>query len=204
MLTGASGARAAPLPAPDGMVMITLPVPEPAPPAISLPDLLFWWAPRDGGETAGIGLAAEVVARGPDRFAEVERRAAEILARVVPDGRDPDGAPPWTPRMFGGFAFAPGAAGAPPWSDFGDAWFALPRLLYRRQGRRAWLSFLVDASGGAAARDQAVREAHHLLGRLRSAPPDDPGAGIPSLRSLRQLDPSQWADRVGRIRSAIA
>jgi len=78
-----TSALAAPAHSPDALTIITLPVAEPAPSALSLPDLLFWWAPRDGGEVAGTGVAAEVTARGPDRFAEVERRAAEILARVA-------------------------------------------------------------------------------------------------------------------------
>jgi menaquinone-specific isochorismate synthase len=199
MLTGALAAR---VQAPDALAMITLPVPEPAPPALSLPDLLFWWAPRDGGEVGGVGIAAEVTARGPDRFAEVERRAAELLARVAV--HDAAGAPPWTPRLFGGFAFAPGAADAPPWTDFGDAWFALPRLLYRRDGQRAWLSVVFGEAGGAAARDQAVGEAERLLAALRAAGQSGPRTGAPALRSLRQLDPALWSEHVRRIRAAIA
>jgi salicylate biosynthesis isochorismate synthase len=210
MLTGA-GALAAPVPAPDALTIVTLALPEPAPPALALPDLLFWWAPRDGGEVAGIGVAAEVVARGPDRFAEVERRGAEILARV--SVVDAAGAPPWTPRMFGGFAFAPGAADVPPWADFGDAWFVLPRVLYRREGHRGWLSVVVGG-GGSAARERAVAEADRVLGGLRAAAarldtPVSHGAldsrnGSAAPCSLRQLDPAVWGDRVRSIRASIA
>ena len=196
-----TSALVAPVSPPDGLTVITVPVPEPAPPALSLPDLLFWWAPRDGGEVAGIGVAAEVTASGPDRFAEVERRAAEILARV--SVHDAAGAPPWTPRLYGGFAFAPGAAAAPPWTGFGDAWFALPRVLYRREGRRAWLSVAIDGSGGAGARDRALAEAERLVAALGGARPHHARVA-PELRSLRQLDPAVWRDRVTRIRAAIA
>lgn len=197
-----TGAMAAPVQAQDALTMITVPFPEPVPPALSLPDLLFWWAPRDGGEMAGIGVAAEIGARGPDRFAEVERRASELFARVAVDGAD--GAPPWSPRLFGGFAFAPGAADAPPWADFGDAWFVLPRLLYRREGQRAWLSVVVGEASGADARGLAMREAERLVVALREGRPVDARAAAPEVRSLRQLDPSLWRDRVCRIRAAIA
>jgi isochorismate synthase len=196
-----TGALAAPAPAPDAFAVITLPVPEPAPPALCLPDLLFWWAPRDGGEVAGAGVAAEVTARGADRFADLERRGAELLARVVAV-REPGGAPPWTPRLYGGLAFASGAADAPPWSDFGDAWFALPRVLYRREGRRAWLSVVFDGSGGAAARDRALAEAQERVAALGASPAERRAA--PVLRSMRQLDPALWRDRVAGIRAAIA
>ncbi|HKE18786.1 MAG TPA: isochorismate synthase [Kofleriaceae bacterium] len=197
-----TSALAAPLPAPDAFAVITLPVPEPAPPALSLPDLLFWWAPRDGGEVAGLGVAAEITARGADRFADLERRGAELLARVAAV-REPPGAPPWTPRLYGGLAFAPGAADAAPWSDFGDAWFALPRVLYRREGRRAWLSVVVDGSAGAAARERALAEAQAMVASL-GAQPAERRAAPAALRGMRQLDPAVWRDRVARIRAAIS
>jgi isochorismate synthase len=190
-----TGALAAPVTAPEALTVITRPVPHPAPPALALPDLLFWWAPRDGGEVAGIGVAAEVRASGPDRFAAIERAAADILSRVVV--RDADGAPPWTPRLYGGFAFAPGGADEPPWAGFGDAWFALPRLLYRREGGRAWLSVVVPAG----AEDRALAEAERLIAGLSGTRPE---RAAPALRSLRQLDPAVWRERVTGIRAAIA
>jgi isochorismate synthase len=189
-----TGALAAPAPAPD-LTMITVPV-EPAPSALALPDLLFWWAPRDGGEVSGAGVAAEVSARGPDRFAELERRAAELLARVAVE--DAPGAPRWTPRLFGGLAFAPGAADAPPWTDFGDAWFVLPRVLYRRDGERAWLSITVESR---VAREQVAAEAERWIAALRGS---RAAASAPRLRSLRQLDPALWRERVRQVRAAIA
>jgi isochorismate synthase len=196
-----TGALAAPAPAPAELTLVTLPVADPVP-ALSLPDLLFWWAPREGDEVAGIGVAAEITARGPDRFAEVERSAAELLGRIATV--EAPGAPPWTPRLFGGFAFAPGAADAPPWTDFGDAWFALPRLLYRRDGERAWLSVLVAGSPGAAGREQLIGEANRLLGALRAASPAPGNGAPPALRRIEQLDPAVWSDHVRGIRAAIA
>ena len=208
-----TGALAAPALAPDALTMVTVPFPG-AVPAHSLPELLFWWAPRDGGEVAGIGVAAEVTASGPDRFAEVERRAAELFARIASDEASGAGESAWTPRLWGGLAFAPGGADAAPWADFGDAWFVLPRLLYRRDGGRAWLTLVCDAgeASGEDARALARAEAARLAAAVSAAPSgratalDRAGERGPAaaLLGLRQIDPAVWRDRVGSIRAAIA
>jgi hypothetical protein len=134
----------------EALTAVTVAVPEPIPPLWSFPDLAFWWAPREGDEVAGLGVAAELRARGADRFDELRRRATELLARV--SVVDPPEAPPWTPRLHGGFAFAPGSADAPPWSEFGDAGFQLPRALLRRQEGRTWLTVIgrAPAVGGSS------------------------------------------------------
>jgi isochorismate synthase len=198
-----TSALAAQVPSPDALTLVTVPFPEPAPPPSALPDALFWWAPREGAEVAGLGIAAEITARGPARFDEVERRAAELFARVAVV--EEAGAPAWTPRLFGGFAWSPGAADAAPWVDFGDAWFVLPRLLYRREAGRAWLSLVIDGQEARVedARAIARAEVDRLAAALRGAS-DGRTIGAPSVRSLHQLDPSVWRDRVGSIRSAIA
>jgi isochorismate synthase len=176
----------------EAITAVTVPVPEPAPAAWTLPDLFFWWAPRDGGEVAALGVAGEVSGRGPDRFAEVRRRGAELLSRVTVV-ESPD-APPWTPRLYGGFAFAPGSADAAPWADFGDAWFALPRAVIRREAGRSWLTVLV---AGRAARTHATQ----LLERIRREVREP---RRPSVRSVSQLDPAAWRAGVEDIRSSIA
>ena len=210
-----SSALPAVAPAPGALSLFTVAVPAPAPPPWALPDLSVWWAPRDGTEIAGLGIAAAVSASGPDRFGEIERRGRELLARLEIAGRE---APPITPRLWGGFAFAPGAAAAPPWSDFGDAWFALPRALYMRQGQRGWLSLVVDG-GDRGARERASAELCRLLDQVvRAARPGggDGGRGpagdhdsrrvreSPEIVRLRQLDPGLWRERVEGIRQVIA
>jgi len=187
----------APLRAPDPLSFVTVPVPAPAPPAWCLPDLRVWWAPRGGGEIACLGLAAEVSARGADRLAELRRRAAELFARVIV--HDAPDAPPFSPRLLGGFAFAPGAADAPPWRELGDAWFALPRAYYRREGERAWLTVVAAGSRGAAL-DQASRAAERLV---RTAPRAAPGAP-PPVTAVHQQDRASWRAGVEEIRRAIA
>lgn len=178
----------------EALTAVTVPVPEPVPPFWSLPDLAFWWAPREGDEVAGLGIAAEVRARGVDRFAEVRRRAAELFARV--NVIDPPEAPPWTPRLYGGFAFAAGSADAPPWSDFGDAGFQLPRALLRRQEGRTWLTVI----GRAPADGQAERVRDRLLAAAREAETARP----PEVRRVHQLPRAEWRARVEEIGALIA
>jgi isochorismate synthase len=205
--SGTSEAKRAPgiaeAPPAERLAFVTVAV-EDAPPAWAMPDLLFWWAPGGGVETAGLGVALEVTARGPNRFAEVRRRGAEALARVT--AIDLADAPAWTPRLHGGFAFAPGAADEAPWSAFGDAWFGLPRVMYRREGNRGWLSLVVDGSSRpearSAARERAEDEAARLVRRMRAtaAAPE----ALPPVEAVRQLDPALWSARVEEIRAAIA
>ena len=178
----------------ESLTAVTVPVPEPVPPLWAFPDLAFWWAPREGDEVVGLGVAAEVRARGGDRFAELERRAAELLARV--NVIDPPEAPPWTPRLYGGFAFAPGGADQPPWSDFGDACFQLPRALFRRQEGRTWLTVI----GRAPASGQPERMCERLLAAAR----EGGAARPPELRAVHQLAPATWRAQVEEVRAAIA
>lgn len=176
----------------EALTAVTVPVPEPAPAFWALPDLSFWWAPREGDEVAGIGIAAEVRGRGADRFAEVRRRGAELLARV--NVIDPPEAPPLLPRLYGGFAFAPGAADAEPWTEFGDAWFVLPRALLRRQEGRTWLTLI----GRAPASGHAERACERLLAEAGAA------ARLPAIRAVHQLAPAEWRARVDEVRALIA
>jgi menaquinone-specific isochorismate synthase len=178
----------------EALTAVTVAVPEPIPPLWSFPDLAFWWAPREGDEVAGLGVAAELRARGADRFDELRRRATELLARV--SVVDPPEAPPWTPRLHGGFAFAPGSADAPPWSEFGDAGFQLPRALLRRQEGRTWLTVI----GRAPAVGQVERIALRLVAAAREAEAARP----PALRAVRQMSPAAWRAQVEEVRDAIA
>jgi len=178
----------------EGLTAVTVPVVEPAPALWALPDLSFWWAPREGDEVAGLGVAAEVRARGSDRFGEVRRRGAELLARV--NVVDPPEAPPFSPRLYGGFAFAPGSADAEPWSELGDAWFVLPRALLRRQEGRTWLTVIARAPANGF----AERACERLLAAAREAAPAPP----PVIRSVHQLAPAAWHAWVEEVRACIA
>jgi menaquinone-specific isochorismate synthase len=157
-------------------------------------DLVVAWEPRDQDEAwAGVGVAASIEAHGPRRFDDVARAAGAIFARVA----DAAGAP--AARMFGGLAFAPGAADLPPWRGFGDARFTLPRWTYVRRGGLAWWLLAVDA---AAARDHArwyleLAELDHAL-RVPVA------AHTATVLERDDGDPAAWTRQVEDIRAEIA
>jgi isochorismate synthase len=158
-------------PEPPRLFTVTAPAP-PAPLADVLrtagmqPSLV--WSPRLRGEDewsfVGWGAAARADGAGEERFSEVRARAESIFDRL-----ERAAAIPFTPRLFGGFAFAPGRIEAPlppvsgagpasgageiaaAWAPFGDASFALPRLLYAASRDRAVIAAFVPETEASAA-----------------------------------------------------
>jgi isochorismate synthase len=103
---------------------------------------------RDGYAIAGLGEAARIGARGPDRFRAVAGRCRE-LARDAECGDDLIGLPPGAGPVFcGGFAFADAGGVSPEWSGFAAAQLVLPELSILRRAGRVWLTLcaVVDAS----------------------------------------------------------
>jgi menaquinone-specific isochorismate synthase len=93
---------------------------------------LVAWSSREL-TLVGVGVAHELRGRGDARWHELVAAAKQI-----------QGSGQIRPRLVGGLAFVPGAADAAPWTGFGDAWFALPRWSYIREGDRAHLVLAVD------------------------------------------------------------
>jgi isochorismate synthase len=156
-----------------------------------------WEQPEAEFSLAGLGAAHEVVSRGPDRFADVGRRCAEITRTRLAD--EPPGLPSgagvvWT----GGFAFAPDGGSAPQWSSFPPALAVLPELSIVRRGERAFLT-LAAFTGGDGPRRCASR-----LGSLRHAelPMLDPvPTGSVEIRS--SLPPGHYETAVAAARARI-
>jgi isochorismate synthase len=135
---------------------------------------------RDGYALIGLGEAARVDARGPERFREVARRCRE-LARAAECGDDLIGLPPGAGPVFcGGFAFADGGGGSPEWSGLAPAQLVLPELSIVRRAGRAWLTLAgVVGGNGSAERSGA------------SAPATDPSAIVDRLHDrLEALEPA--------------
>ena len=153
------------------------------------------WEPRDGRDDedawAGVGVAAELRASGPRRFEQIARAAAAVWARVSCDAEI-------MPRMFGGFAFAPGAASAPPWSELGDAWFVLPRWSYVRRGDQAWWLLAIDRESDRARWDEERAELERLVLRGPS------GAAAAGIVGRDEGDREAWRAQIEDIRAAIA
>ena len=175
-----------------GLTCIALPVPQVAAAAIvaawrSAP-VVAW----SSGATAlvGVGIAREVRGTGEDRFTDVIASAKQIeLSHVV-------GHRAWVPRLFGGLAFAPGAADRAPWTGFGDAWFALPRWTYGG----GWLVLAVDAR-------EAKQDArwHEELAAFRVAIGNGFAARPqPAMLKIDPGDTEMWRSYVRAITDAIS
>jgi salicylate biosynthesis isochorismate synthase/menaquinone-specific isochorismate synthase len=111
-------------------------------------DRWFCWEQpeRDGFALAALGSAAEVVARGAGRFAELGASCAETGRDRLAD--EPDELPAAAgPVWVGGLAFAPDGAGEPQWSSFPPALLILPEVSLVRQAGRTLLT--VAALGGS-------------------------------------------------------
>ncbi len=162
-------------------------------------------APPAGFESAGIGLCAAITGAGPERFAQVERKAQALFASLSVYG----GAP--SPRLFGGFAFQSGRAESALWSGFGEARFVLPRLLYARDAGKATLSIYArrEELEAPAARRALALEAERLLSHLReqAATPPSSESGSwppPGNAELGQAGAEEWTRLVEAIRDEIS
>jgi isochorismate synthase len=182
--------------------IVTVPAPVNRPEALL--ELLptgdgFLWAPPTGPAIAGAGVAFGIRASGRRRFEEVERIAGELWPALAELRHPAVDAP--APRLYGGFAFAAGAASEAPWSSFGDADFALPRWSYGTDGTSAWLSLAVtgwddpEVRGGVAGAIGAL-----LIGLARVEL--RPAAGATAFERAPE-DPALWRRQVEAIRRAI-
>jgi salicylate biosynthesis isochorismate synthase len=121
-------------------------------------DRWFCWEQPDRGgfALAGVGSALDVVSRGPDRFADVARRIAEVArGRVAVEPEDlPAGA---GPVWVGGFAFDPDGGRVPHWSSFPPARLTLPELALVRHEGRSLLTLCLLAGAGARQRLERLR-----------------------------------------------
>ncbi|HEX4720522.1 MAG TPA: isochorismate synthase [Thermoleophilaceae bacterium] len=158
---------------------------------------------RDGYALVGLGEAARIEARGPDRFREVAGRCRE-LARDAECGDDLIGLPPGAGPVFcGGFAFADAGGSSPEWAGFAPAQLVLPELSIVRRAGRAWLTLCAvvaaDWAGSAADPAVIVERLHSRLESLEPAsmPLIDPSPIQPA-RVAGAAPPEHYESAVGR------
>lgn len=107
-----------------------------------------WEQPdRSGFSLATLGQVREVIARGEERFEQVEHDVNEIISSIQRRGDEglPQGA---GPVFVGGFAFDPEGCSTPEWSSLPPALLVLPEIAIQRFEGSAWLTAVVDLSSG--------------------------------------------------------
>lgn len=156
------------------------------------------WRPPVGPSVGAHGVAAMVRVRGHARFTQLGEKLDALFASLVV-ATHPD-APALTPRVYGGWSFAPGAADAAPWEGFGDGCFFLPRWSYTR-GDRPSLALAIDRRDGWAGGEASIAaELGAIWAALEGGAPRAPSA--PAAR-VEHLAPAQWAEAVDAIVAAI-
>src|SRR4051794_10090 len=133
-----------------------------------------WEQPDRGFSLAGLGAAAEIVSRGPDRFSDLAARCSRTAHDRVAE--EPPGLPAGAGAVWStGFAFAPEGGGSSMWSSLPPALAVLPEVAMTTSDGRSFLTVCgvptVDAGP-----DQLIQRIAGRLGSLRPAPltPADP------------------------------
>jgi len=185
-------------------LVLTLPIPAVRPETIarSCPsDDTFLWYPPAGPVFAGSGEAVRIDVQGESRISSLHEKAGRLwksLAHIAPDASEaPD------PVLFGGLSFSEGACDEPPWLDFGDGSFIIPRWQYAQKGDRAWLSLALH---GPDERDRYPLYAGDLdrlaegIARGDTTVETPPAGGA----QLVQMERDHWRHMIESIRQGIA
>lgn len=171
-------------------LIVTVPAPLAPPDALlrAFPhEASILWDPPNSDACSGLGVAATLAPK------------ASTMAEFF-DGTNhvADAASP-LPRVFGGSAFAPGAARHAPWDSFGDGFLLLPTWTYHA-GERAWLSLAVCGTNGPDT--QEVLDVFDTIWDSL----ERPIGVIPSpvlVRRIDEADRQTWSRQVEDIRQRI-
>lgn len=145
--------------------------------------LFLWEHPARGEAMLGVGVAREILTRGPERFA-----AASAAARRVFDAIDCDEATRATLRVVGGFAFSDESSE----TVWPAARLVLPRWLWIRRAGTTTLTEIGDAGDSTRPAAPAAAAGAPTETLRLHAPPVDPTAR------------ARWAERVARVQARIA
>jgi salicylate biosynthesis isochorismate synthase/menaquinone-specific isochorismate synthase len=156
---------------------------------------------RDGSALAAVGCAAQLTARGSDRFASVARQWRELVAGAL--AGPVDGPPGAGLVALGGFSFAGDGGNSPRWDGFSPAELQVPELALARRGAQTKLTITLMVAPDDTLDDLRVRAAARLA-RLRPAPlplldPSPTG----TYRVLSPMPPSHYEEAVARAVARI-
>jgi isochorismate synthase len=190
---------------PGELAWVRLEAPVVAPEALlqRFPDRdCILWSPPSGPLFAGIDIAQSLTGTGPGRFAEVQRRGAELWNRLRAPGSARGGLD--APRLFGGFSFrAQHVEATSPWARFGAARAVLPRITYAAGEGRAVLCLAVErAELERGAESEHVQLLQHVYETLLGNPELEPGSEARP-ESRTEPEPAEFQGRVLQLIEAI-
>lgn len=193
----------------DGLLTVSVPAPLAAPEVLlSIVDPVMGvvWDPAEGDAFAGCGVAWRIDLDGPSRFRVLKEEAGRLWPRLRTIAH-PESDPP-APRLYGGLAFAVGAAAAEPWRELGDGCFTLPRWSYGRGAERAWLSLTLGADElrqptGRAAWSERLLAVLEALAQPTEDLDEAPQAVLTRPLRHERLPFAAWSEQVEAIRAAI-
>ena len=152
---------------------------------------------RDGFVVAGVGQAAKLEARGPDRFSEVAATARELGRRALAD--DLSGAPAASGPVFvGGFAFAHDGGASPEWSPLAPAALVLPEVSLARHRGEARMTVTVAVDGDEALEALLERVDRRLAGLAAAPMPLIDPDPVERARVVSAAHPSHYEQAVER------
>jgi isochorismate synthase len=171
-------------------------------------ELRMVWYPRSGEAFAGFGAAARINLTGDGRMVELSRAARDVFRRLRVFAHPGIVAP--SARLFGGLAFAAGENTEPPWAEFGDGDFTLPRWVYGRDGKSVHLGLAIDPTRRDSPnyRLEALGELDEILAVLEDAEQERTFGGVAKKQKIsrsrvHRVAPDSWREHVEKIRSEI-
>jgi isochorismate synthase len=187
-------------------------VPAPSIPVTTFLNLMprafsFAWSnPPSGVDCAGGGVAHHIAVNGAHRLKQL-RDQSEALWKRVRVVKHPD-ACDYSPRLFGGLAFAAEEDHSGPWVEFGDGAFTLPRWTYGRRDGQCFLALAACPEvenpnwlNNVLAELDDIFDVAESSRTFRSAPPEQVFAAREI--GIQQLPIEEWKAHLSKIRAAI-
>lgn len=177
----------------------------------------LWLQPEADLALVALGTAWTVEGSGPERFRDVARAWAALVADALVDGGADDGIddstghPPAGPLLLGGFGFWPEPTRSAAWAGFESARLSLPALLVTITPGGTWLTASAVREPGRGWDGAARRRAADLTARwgaiAAAADGPPPAVGTGDLAALEVEadvpDAREWRATVARLAGAV-
>jgi isochorismate synthase len=166
------------------------------------------WYPKTGTAFAGVGVAARFDVKGPERLEELRRAVDDLWQRS--DSLAHPAVAARMPRVFGGLSFGAGDNDEPPWTEFSDGCFTLPRWVYGREGDEVFLMLSLVGRDLENGWEAAIMTEYDRLSRiLEMASASETFVGLRRMVNLpasavQGLSTSEWTQLIDGIKGAIA